>query len=315
MPLPWTDLHYRGLDRLADNLPSTLLLLDPQRGNADDMADAIIRRALCLDPATRPCGHCKSCHLLAQGTHPDTASYHEPCKIEDIRTIGDTVQTTPAIGRQRLIYLGAIDNYNPYALNALLKTLEEPPTHSRFILSATNRRAVKATILSRSHIVTLPKPSYQQARDWLITAHHFTPEQADAALNLHHDNPHRAVAHPDAPDPMADIGELIAYLANPQTATAYLHRLDRLKDNQSNDYLQNQLHALIAYRQLDTHGQTWHNRLREHDAALQGLDLNRLHTLNARLSELRRPDRQQIGQTLNIKALLLETYDKRNHTL
>ena len=41
MPLPWTDLHYRGLDRLADNLPSTLLLLDPQRGNADDMADAI----------------------------------------------------------------------------------------------------------------------------------------------------------------------------------------------------------------------------------------------------------------------------------
>ena len=43
--------------------------------------------------------------------------------------------------------------------------------------------------------------------------------------------------------------------------------------------------------------------------------LNRLHTLNARLSELRRPDRQQIGQTLNIKALLLETYDKRNHTL
>ena len=139
-----------------------------------------------------------------------------------------------------------------------------------------------------------------------------TPEQADAALNLHHDNPHRAVAHPDAPDPMADIAELIAYLANPQTATAYLHRLDRLKDNQSNDYLQNQLHALIAYRQLDTHGQTWHNRLRQHDADLQGLDLNRLHTLYARLSELRRPDRQQIGQTLNIKALLLETCDKRN---
>jgi len=65
-------------------------------------------------------------------------------------------------------------------------------------------------------------------------------------------------------------------------------------------------------RQLDTSGQTWHNRLRQHDADLQGLDLNRLHTLYARLSELRRPDRQQIGQTLNIKALLLETCDKRN---
>ena len=73
--LPWTDLHYRGLDRLADQLPATLLLIDPQRGNADDMARAIIARALCLEAGERPCGHCKSCHLLAQGTHPDTASY------------------------------------------------------------------------------------------------------------------------------------------------------------------------------------------------------------------------------------------------
>ena len=166
--LPWTDLHYRGLDRLADRLPATLLLIDPQRGNADDMAQAIIARALCLHDDHRPCGQCKSCHLLAQGTHPDTANYLEPCKIEDIRDLGDTLQNTPAIGALRVTYLGAIDNYNPYALNALLKTLEEPPQHSRFILSATNRRAVKATILSRSHVVTLPQPTAEQAQQWLV---------------------------------------------------------------------------------------------------------------------------------------------------
>jgi len=108
------------------------------------------------------------------------------------------------------------------------------------------------------------------------------------------------------------LGLLIAYLSQPQRATAYLHHLDRLKDSDLNDYLQSQLETLITSRQLDTSGQTWHNRLRQHDADLQGLDLNRLHTLYARLSELRRPDRQQIGQTLNIKALLLETCDKRN---
>ena len=114
--LPWTDLHYRCLDRLADQLPATLLLIDPQRGNADDMARAIIARALCLNDTHRPCGQCKSCHLLTQGTHPDTASYLEPCKIEDIRAISDTLQNTPAIGALRVTYLGAIDNYNPYAL-------------------------------------------------------------------------------------------------------------------------------------------------------------------------------------------------------
>jgi len=122
----------------------------------------------------------------------------------------------------------------------------------------------------------------------------------------------QALAHPDAPDPHEHLGLLIAYLSQPQRATAYLHHLDRLKDNDLNDYLQSQLETLIAYRQLDSSGQNWHNRLRQHDADLQGLDLNRLHTLYARLSELRRPDRQQIGQTLNIKALLLETCDKRN---
>lgn len=310
--LPWTDLHYRGLDRLVDRLPATLLLIDPQRGNADDMAQAIIARALCLHDEHRPCDQCKSCHLLAQGTHPDTASYLEPCKIEDIRDLGDTLQNTPAIGALRVTYLGAIDNYNPYALNALLKTLEEPPQHSRFILSATNRRAVKATILSRSHVVTLPQPTAEQAQQWLVSTHAFSPEQAAASLALHHGNPHQALAHPDAPDPHEHLGLLIAYLSQPQRATAYLHHLDRLKDNDLNDYLQSQLETLIAYRQLDSSGQNWHNRLRQHDADLQGLDLNRLHTLYARLSELRRPDRQQIGQTLNIKALLLETCDKRN---
>ena len=208
--LPWTDLHYRGLDRLADQLPATLLLIDPQRGNADDMARAIIARALCLNDTHRPCGQCKSCHLLAQGTHPDTASYLEPCKIEDIRAISDTLQNTPAIGALRVTYLGAIDNYNPYALNALLKTLEEPPQHSRFILSATNRRAVKATILSRSHVVTLPQPTAEQAQQWLVSTHQFSAEQAAASLALHHGNPHQALTHPDAPDPLEHIDLLIA---------------------------------------------------------------------------------------------------------
>jgi len=123
-------------------------------------------------------------------------------------------------------------------------------------------------------------------------------------------NSHRLIAVNDRLHILA--GLLIAYLSQPQRATAYLHHLDRLKDNDLNDYLQSQLETLIAYRQLDSSGQNWHNRLRQHDADLQGLDLNRLHTLYARLSELRRPDRQQIGQTLNIKALLLETCDKRN---
>ena len=175
-------------------------------------------------------------------------------------------------------------------------------------MSATNRRAVKATILSRSHVVTLPQPSATQAQAWLIDTHQFSAEQAAASLALHHGNPHQALAHPDAPDPLADIDLLIAYLRQPQRATAYLHHLDRLKDGDLNDYLQSQLEAIIACRQLDKSD----HRLRQYQSDLQVLDLNRLHTLYARLSELRRPDRQQIGQTLNIKALLLETCDKRN---
>lgn len=312
MKLPWTTLNYRGLDRLADNLPSTLLLLDLQRGNADDVAHAIIRQALCINEQSQhPCGDCKSCHLVDKNTHPDMAFYPKVCKIDQIREIAEQMQKTPSIGKYRVIYLGAIDQYNDYALNALLKTLEEPQLHSHFILSAVSRRAVKPTILSRSYVVSLPPPTMAQAHAWLMSQG-FSATQAETALTLYHGNPHQAVHCSEPQDPFAYFAELVAYLEQPQKAIAYLNIIDTLPENEIINILQNQLQIVIIYRQNKLQLRAEEQKLCQPFAAsLQTPDINKLHTLYARICALRRPERQQIGKTLNIKALLLEIFDRR----
>ena len=74
---------------------------------------------------TAPAVNAKAATCSRKAPIPIPRTTLNPAKSKDIRDLGDTLQNTPAIGALRVTYLGAIDNYNPYALNALLKTLEE----------------------------------------------------------------------------------------------------------------------------------------------------------------------------------------------
>ena len=187
---PWLDKAAAELAVLSASPPNALILLDAQRHNAHALAERYLANLLCLTPQHGvACGTCQSCHLLARELHPDHFAHHDKLAISQIRELNAQIATTPAISPRRAIYLGNIDRYDEASLNALLKTLEEPQTHSHFCLSAPNRLAVKATILSRSRAFHVPQPDAEAAVAWLMQAQHMEEARARLLIERHNGNP------------------------------------------------------------------------------------------------------------------------------
>lgn len=320
-PYPWTNLQHPTLQSYLNTPINCLLLTDPQRENAHALAAKLMCATHCTIHANteKPCGHCQHCHLNAQNNHPDSLYFEEPLKIATIRELISKIQQTPAVSQHRLIYLGNIDQYNEHALNALLKTLEEPAPYNHFILSAPARRAVKATILSRAQVFATPQPNETQAIDYL-QHQGWDKQHAAHILTLYHHNPHQTQQYKDQANPLDLLPALANFCRAPARHTAFLDQLETHLPNttqnpqQSLDLLALNLETLIHWIQLDSPPQNWHNSpLSEQELA--EIDLMQLHALYAAICRLRRPNRRQIGMAINLKSLLLSHTDTRNPQL
>lgn len=116
------------------------------------------------------CGKCENCVRVANNTHPDVKIVTpdgSEIKINQIRELQDIAVLKPTLGKWQIFILDPADKLNVSAANALLKTLEEAPAHSLFILLASDTGAVLPTVLSRSEIVRFNTPSHQQVRSIL----------------------------------------------------------------------------------------------------------------------------------------------------
>lgn len=309
-PPPWLAHAFAELAALTAHAPNALLLLDAQRDNAHALASSYLANLLCFSPQQgRACGQCQSCHLLTRSLHPDYFAYHDKLKIEDIRHLNAQIATTPAISPRRAIYLGNIDQYDDAALNALLKTLEEPQAHSHFCLSAPNRLAVKPTIASRARPWRVTQPTAEQAVDWLTHAHHMERAHAATLVSRHHGDPYAALREREAL-PWA-LEALTQLLRTPHTHNAFLLTLESIPADKAVDWTSEQVAALIHQRQLDNPSENWQTPA--HTDADK--ELLRLHRLYAALSRLRHPAQRQSAPVLAVKALLLETLDPRNPLL
>ncbi|THU05300.1 DNA polymerase III subunit delta' [Lampropedia puyangensis] len=197
-PMPWLQGQ---LQALLEQQGHALLLEGPsglgQFGLAMAWAQALLCEARSLEAALAPaCGHCESCHAVHVRTHPDllvllpetmqlalgwantegetvSDAKRKPSKeirVEAMRQMITFCQRTDARGRGKVVVVYPAENMNTVTANALLKTLEEPPGNSRFVLATEAAHRLLPTIRSRCHSWKMKWPDEVQIQTWLAQA-------------------------------------------------------------------------------------------------------------------------------------------------
>lgn len=126
-----------------------------------------------------PCGVCSLCKGLDEGRFVDLIEVDAASRtrVEDTRDLLDDVQYTPALGSYKVYLIDEVHMLSGHSFNALLKTLEEPPPHVKFLLATTDPQKIPVTVLSRCLQFNLKRLSVDQIRTRM--AHILTVEKIE----------------------------------------------------------------------------------------------------------------------------------------
>src|SRR6184192_2699076 len=138
---------------VAQNRLAHAYLFVGPRGIGKTSTARILAKALnCVKgPTVTPCGVCDNCREIAAGNSLDVIEIDGASNnsVDDVRQLRDNVRYAPAKGRYKIYLIDEVHMLSAQAFNALLKTLEEPPAHVKFIFATTEPQKVLPTILSR----------------------------------------------------------------------------------------------------------------------------------------------------------------------
>jgi len=195
---PWQEDAWTRLQAMRARLPHAILFHGPAGIGKADFIEAFAQALLCEDvrPDGHACGACASCGWFAQGNHPDyrrvrpealeddvpaaegddtpaeekktkSKSASKEIKIEQVRALSDFMNISTHRQGLRVVVLYPAESLNMPASNALLKTLEEPPAGTVFLLASNGLDRLLPTILSRCRKFALTMPDHGEALAWL----------------------------------------------------------------------------------------------------------------------------------------------------
>ena len=138
--------------QIASNTLSHAYLLCGTRGTGKTTTARILAKAVnCNASGERPCGVCENCKAISAGGFMDVIEIDAASNngVDNIRELRESVNYPPSTGRKKVYIIDEVHMLSQGGYNALLKTLEEPPSHSMFILATTELQKIPATVLSR----------------------------------------------------------------------------------------------------------------------------------------------------------------------
>ena len=239
---PWQGAAWEQLQQLRARMPHAILFHGEAGTGKADFIEAFAQSLLCenVQPGGHACGSCGSCGWFSQQNHPDyrrvrpealedeppegeegaetegkkaksTKAPSKEIKIEQVRALADFMNISTHRQGLRVVVVYPAEALNTPASNALLKTLEEPPPGTVFLLSSNSLDRLLPTILSRCRKFALPMPDQGQALAWLkeqglADAEAWLKEQGGAPL--------AALAQSEAGG-REDLEALLHLLANP----------------------------------------------------------------------------------------------------
>ena len=193
---PLTFNEFVGQEHITKTLKNQIIaqrvghayLFNGGRGTGKTSAAKVLARAInCLNPKDgEPCNECEICKGILNGSLTDVVEMDAASNnsVEDIRQIREEVNFLPTKAKYRVYIIDEVHMLSTGAFNALLKTLEEPPEHVKFILATTEPQKLPATILSRCQRFDFKKISNEDIKKRLkIITNEIGVEIEEEALN------------------------------------------------------------------------------------------------------------------------------------
>jgi len=191
-PYSWHEHQWQRIVNMQSEarLPHALLLRGPQGVGKLHFAEHLVAALLCEHGnfEKRPCDGCRGCRLVSAATHPDMhlltpLEGKQQIGIDQVRELIHRIGLTSQYRGPKAVVVAPAERMTRAAANTLLKTLEEPPGDSVFVLVADRAGALPATIRSRCQNLDFPVPPAEAALTWLA-AKLDSRETAESALRL-----------------------------------------------------------------------------------------------------------------------------------
>ncbi len=189
--------------------------------------------------SSEPCGSCSSCTEIDEGRSVDLIEIDAASRtgVDDMRELLDNVQYAPTRGRFKIYLIDEVHMLSKHSFNALLKTLEEPPPHIKFLLATTDPQKLPVTVLSRCLQFNLKRMSKQQIEShlrYLLDEEAIENDSAAAGLLA-------SAADGSMRDALSLLDQAIAYGAG----SVKQETVETMLGSISRDYLINLFNALL----------------------------------------------------------------------